>query len=150
MRKTIQELEMEQVDNLPDFSCRLCARCCRNKLVPLYSRDIERLSRFYGCIEETSPTEAALTNATHKMKMADGRCVLLRNGRCIHYEARPDTCRRHPFIVTSKNLLVASTCKGVDWSGTQDSDGYAKLSKGISRGIDKYLENRDARLSKGG
>src|SRR5512136_2666483 len=146
MRKRIQELEMERVDKLPRFLCRLCARCCHAKLIPLYPKDIERLSGLIGSIEVTSPVEAALTGAGYKMKMVNGRCVLLRHGRCMHYDVRPDTCRRHPFIVTSKNLLVAFTCMGIDWSRTQEGDEYAKLSEGISRGIDKYLESRDARL----
>jgi Fe-S-cluster containining protein len=150
MRTRIQELEMVRVDKLPRFSCRLCARCCHAKLIPLYPKDMERLGGLAGCIEETSPAESALTGAGYKMKMVDGRCALLRDRRCTSYEARPDTCRRHPFIVTGKNLLVASTCKGVDWSGTQESDGYTKLSVGISRGVDRYMEERDGRLRRGG
>jgi Fe-S-cluster containining protein len=149
MRKNVPELEMERIDKLPRFSCRLCARCCHGKLIPLYPRDMEKFGGLAGYTEETSPAEADLAGARNKMRMVDGKCVLLRNGRCTHYEARPDTCRRHPFIVTSKNLLVASTCKGIDWSGTQESEGYSVFSQGIACGIDKYLENRDARLGKG-
>lgn len=149
MRKRLPELEMELTDELPGFSCRLCARCCRGKLVPLYPRDMERLDGLSGCIEETSAAEASLTGAGHKMKMADGRCVLLKGGRCTRYEIRPDTCRRHPFIVTGKNILIASTCSGIDWSRRQEGGYYAELSEGISRSMDKYLQGRDSRLGKG-
>lgn len=149
MRKRIKELEMELADELPGFSCRLCARCCHDKLVPLYPGDLERLGSLEGCVEETSPAEASLTGAGHKMKMVGGECALLKGGRCTRYERRPDTCRRHPFVLTGKNVLVASTCPGIDWSKRQGVGDYALLSKGISRHIDDYLRERSLRLSRG-
>jgi Fe-S-cluster containining protein len=149
MRKNIPELEMERVDELPGFACRLCARCCHDKLIPLYKKDLERLEGLEACIEETASKEAALSGAGYKMKMVGDRCILLKDGRCSHYGLRPDTCRRHPFIVTSKNLLVATTCMGLDWSRREGSEGIRRLSEGISFAIDRYLEDREKRLLKG-
>jgi Fe-S-cluster containining protein len=143
MRKPVPELEMVRVDKLPAFACRRCARCCSWKIVALYEGDLERLSgRASNFSVRTNDLEESLTGAKHKMRMAKGKCVLLKNGLCTCYEYRPDTCRRHPFIATEKNLLVASTCQGVDWSAFQPSDTYKKLSAGISKKIDEYLERR--------
>jgi Fe-S-cluster containining protein len=143
MRKPVPELEMDLVDRLPAFLCRRCARCCSGKIVALYDHDIERLSsKVCNFSERTNNLEESLTGAKHKMIMMKGSCILLKNGLCTCYESRPDTCRRHPFIVTEKNLLVASTCKGVDWRSSQCPDRYRKLSEGISKKIDEYLEKR--------
>lgn len=148
MRKCLPELEMVLVDRLPSFSCRLCARCCHAKLIPVYQRDIERLGAIADYAEVTTAAEAKLTGAQYKMKMIGGRCILLSDGRCSKYEKRPDTCRRHPFIATGRNLLVSSTCIGVDWSGTQDSGWCIELSQGIAHSLDSYLELRRSRRLK--
>jgi len=147
MREHIQELEMELTDSLPAFSCVLCARCCRGKIVALYGRDLERLSGLGDCHVTTSPEERSLTGARRKMRMENGACVFLGEGRCLHYERRPDTCRRHPFLVSGRNKLVASTCPGVDWSNQGKEGNHHALSEGIAPGIDRYLANRKGRGS---
>jgi Fe-S-cluster containining protein len=144
MRKLVPELEMEVVDSLPGFSCRRCARCCTGKIIALYDCDIERIKpyvkvKFY---ERTTAFERELTGAKCKMRMVDGKCVFLENGLCEYYDIRPNTCRRHPFIVSQSRLLVASTCPGVDWSSTQGEGVYRSLSLGIAEKIDLFLDNR--------
>jgi Fe-S-cluster containining protein len=146
MRKPIPELEMELTDAIPGFSCRKCARCCTGKLVTLYDEDLERLKRIVevGRIyEKTTAQERILTGAEYKMIMENGRCILLKDGLCMHYDLRPDTCRRHPFLETERRILVASTCPGVIWNEGGKTSDYKKLSKGISEKIDAYLDSRD-------
>lgn len=146
MRKPIPELEMEVTDAIPSFLCRKCARCCTRKLVTLYDGDLERLEgigegeRVY---EKTTAQERTLTGAEYKMIMENGGCILLKDGLCRHYDLRPDTCRRHPFLETEKRILVASTCPGVIWNEGEKTSDYRRLSKGISQKIDAYLDSRE-------
>ncbi len=148
MREIIAELEMERVDVLPGFACQLCARCCKGKLIALYTRDLERMQGLEAFIEETSNEEEGVTGAKHKMKMVRGVCALLRDGRCTQYGVRPDTCRRHPFIVTPNSILVSTTCGGVDRSARGVPDRWAELSEGIAQPIDRYLSGMGRRKSR--
>jgi len=138
----IPELEMERTNKLPGFQCKLCSRCCQGKVVALYERDLERLNGVGGFYEATTEEERSLTGASYKMRMQDGRCIFLKDGLCTHYELRPDTCRRHPFLVSRRNVLVATTCPGVDWSAEGEAGEYHKLSEGIAASLDRYLAKR--------
>jgi len=144
MRSSIPEIDMYLVDSLPGFKCIKCARCCAGKLIPLFDRDIEQLKARPGdeFYERTNRLERSVTGARFKMRTVEGRCVLLEEGLCRHYELRPNTCRRHPFIATGKHRLVASTCPGVDWSSRQSDDKIRALSEEISVGIDSFMEKR--------
>ena len=150
MRKSVPELEMELVDALPGFSCSRCARCCTGKLIALYDSDIERIKphvkeRF---CERTTAAERELTGARYKMRMVDGMCVFLHKGLCRHYDIRPNTCRRHPFIVSERRLFVASTCPGVDWASKQWEGEYRKLSKDIAKKIDLFLDLKNVKRNR--
>jgi len=139
----IPEIGMFVAQKLPYHSCRRCGRCCANKLIPLYEKDLERLVGFRGFYLPTSSLERKVTGAAHKMKMLDSKCIFLDGTTCKVYELRPDTCRRHPFIVTRKRILVSATCPGVDWSIESDDLAYYKsLSFGISEKLDLFIETR--------
>jgi Fe-S-cluster containining protein len=140
----ISELEMELTNKLPGFVCKLCSRCCQGKIIVLYKHDMERLKGLGDFSEATTKEERSLTGASHKMRMREGRCVFLEGGLCAHYERRPDTCRRHPFLVTRKNMLVAITCPGVNWSLEGEVGDYGRLSEGIGASLDRYLSMRKA------
>jgi Fe-S-cluster containining protein len=145
-KSPIPELEMYLVDSLPGFSCRKCARCCAGKLIPLYPDDMKRMKnrlreRFF---EKTTRLERLITNAPYKMTMVEGRCILLDKDSCGNYDIRPNTCRRHPFLVSQEHILVSSTCRGVDWLSVQNSLEYKTLSKDISKGIDTFFRKRDS------
>ena len=140
-RLLIPEIEMYLTEALPGFSCNMCAACCRRKMIPLYQVDIERLNRkaknFY---ERTTRIEQFITGAKYKMRMIDEVCVFLSEGLCKNYDLRPNTCRRHPFLVTEKHTLVSSTCPGVDWNVCQSPEEYRKLSSDIVGRIDIFLK----------
>lgn len=133
---------MEPVSALPGFSCRRCARCCKGKVVVLTDQDISRLkphvkNEFFV---KTSKLEKRLTGADYKILMVNGHCVFLDGNSCTVYDYRPDTCRRHPFLVTERYILVAKECPGIDWGRTQEADYYKELSKSIARNIERALE----------
>jgi len=144
MRKPIPELEMELVDIRPGFLCRRCARCCADKLIVLYERDLERLRGIgHRVYEDTTQEERKLTGASHKMMMVKRKCILLEKDFCRYYDLRPDTCRRHPFLETDQHTLVASTCPGVNWLEKGDISDNKELSCGMAKSIDAYLSRRD-------
>ncbi|MBC7120636.1 MAG: YkgJ family cysteine cluster protein [Candidatus Methanosuratus sp.] len=140
----IPEIGMLVSDTLPHHSCRRCGRCCTSKLVPLYSKDLDRLDGFKGFYLPTTAQEREITGAECKMKMVKSRCVFLEGRRCTVYDRRPDTCRRHPFIVTGRRILVSTACPGIDWS--RKGDGclpyYKGLSSGISESLDQFIDVR--------
>lgn len=145
----IPELEMYLVESLPGFSCKRCARCCGGKLITLYPSDIDRIKpkikdSFY---QETSFLEQIVTGSKIKMRMKRGKCFFLEGNHCKIYDVRPNTCRRHPFLVTDKYLLVSSTCKGIDWAKEQSAEFYRVLSKDISKKIDSFIDGKDLKLS---
>ncbi len=128
-------------DILPGFNCRRCARCCKEKVIPIFQMDIKRLQphvteEFY---EPTNRWERQITGARYKMRLKTKQCIFLTDGVCKHYDLRPNTCRRHPFLVTQKYFLVSSTCPGINWNADQGSDPYRKLSKEIAKSIDLYV-----------
>ena len=144
-RSPLPELEMYLTDRLPGFSCTRCARCCTGKLVPVYSSDLERLksSGEKRCFEETTRLERTISGARYKMGMINKRCVFLdERNMCMHYDLRPNTCRRHPFLVTEKRILVSSTCPGVNWETTQSVEEIGNLSREVSRALDAFLNVR--------
>jgi len=131
----VPQIEMVHSRYIPAFGCTLCARCCTGKVVALFGGDIRRLGKYAEtCTEQMSEEEMALTGAERKMKIGSTMLHFLEGSRCSHYDLRPDTCRRHPFIVTKRHILAASTCKGIDWTGRwHGSDGeLLRLSEKIA------------------
>jgi len=140
--KPLPQIEMLRSSYIPAFKCTMCARCCAGKVISLFDTDVRRLGEYAeSCTEQMEGDEMALTGAVRKMKMVDGKCAFLKEGRCIHYDLRPDTCRRHPFIVTKRHVLTASTSPGIDWAGRQlQGTELLRLSMRIAPNIDAYME----------
>ncbi|MEM2125483.1 MAG: YkgJ family cysteine cluster protein [Candidatus Methanosuratincola sp.] len=139
----IPEIGMFVSQKLPYHSCRRCSRCCTGKLIPLYEKDLERLDGFKSFYLPTTSLEREVTGAAYKMKMVESRCIFLDGTTCKVYDRRPDTCRRHPFIVTERRILISASCPGVDWSRENNELAYYKsLSSGISGNLDRFIETR--------
>ncbi|MEJ5292782.1 MAG: YkgJ family cysteine cluster protein [Candidatus Methanosuratincola sp.] len=139
----IPEIGMLVAQKLPYHTCMRCGGCCTGKLIPLYEKDLVRLAGFKGFYLSTSSLEREVTGAKYKMKMVNSKCTFLDGTTCKVYDRRPDTCRRHPFIVTEKRSLVSANCPGVDWSRESDDLPYYKsLSSGISAALDRFIEAR--------
>ncbi len=100
------------IDDSFAFSCNLCGNCCRwdagggvsDNL--LSGADIIKMAAHlgmtpgafagrYGC----AVYDPALKLRVIKLKKnPDGSCILLREGRCIAYPARPRTCALFPLV----------------------------------------------------
>lgn len=84
------------------FKCRQCGTCCRwSGHVLLEEEDIFRLSAAAGLSEEAFIARyTVLASNRRKLSLADapdGSCILLADGRCTLYEARPAQCRDFPY-----------------------------------------------------
>lgn len=143
--RLVPEIGMVISPSLPHFACRRCARCCTGKIVPVYRQDLQRLSGLEHCLVKTSKLEKEITGAEYKMRIVGGRCIFLKGNSCTHYDLRPNTCRRHPFIVTKRRLLTSATCPGVDWSSRLEEgrilENLRELSLEISERLDQFLDS---------
>lgn len=142
MKREIPLIGFDLVKALPGFSCKRCTKCCRDKVVVLTGEDISRLKPHVKgeFFERTTKFEREITGADYKILMKRGRCIFLKGNSCSVYEYRPDTCRRHPFLVTNRYFLVARECLGVDWKKIQDPEPYRELSKGVARNIEGIID----------
>ncbi len=132
-----------RVTKMPGFSCTLCGDCCRNRVIPLYEEDIERLKSagYEDFYESTDSIEFELTGAPYKMKLRkDGSCIFLEDNMCSVYEIRPDTCRRYPFIVGEDFILVSLSCPGIKWDEEGDPRPYKEASRKIAGKIRALME----------
>jgi Fe-S-cluster containining protein len=81
--------------------------------VLLTEDDIVRLAAAMGLSEEAFIAQYTVLAANRRqLSLADapdGSCVLLKENRCSHYEARPDQCREFPF-----GWRVAEGCPALD------------------------------------
>lgn len=103
---------MKQAERL--FKCQQCGTCCRwSGHVLLTDADIERLASAAGLSEEQFIGRYVVLAANRRqLSLADrhnGSCILLENGRCLHYEARPAQCREFPH-----GWRVAEGCPAIE------------------------------------
>ena len=91
------------------FACDGCARCCTresNDHVFLLEDDVDRLREVAPDALVPAP-DPELADRQGRLYVsgyalattADGDCVLLENGRCRHYSARPAICRVYPYML---------------------------------------------------
>lgn len=142
MKKEMPLIGFDIVKALPGFSCKRCTKCCRDKVVVLTDEDISRLKPHVKgeFFERTTKLEKEVTGADYKILMKGGICIFLKGNSCRVYEYRPDTCRRHPFLVTNKYLLVAKECPGLGWDRTQSPEPFRELSKGVAKNLEEILD----------
>jgi len=95
-----QILTMELAER--SFKCQQCGACCRwSGHVLLTEADITRLAAAAELLEEQFIGRYTILAANRRqLSLADrpdGSCVLLEEGRCALYEARPAQCRDFPY-----------------------------------------------------
>ncbi|MEN6343556.1 MAG: YkgJ family cysteine cluster protein [Methanospirillum sp.] len=91
------------------FACDGCARCCTsasNDHVFLLEEDVDRIRAFAPDAlvpapdPELADREGRLYVSGYALATTPGGdCVLLENGRCRHYAARPAICRVYPSML---------------------------------------------------
>lgn len=96
------------------FKCRQCGTCCRwSGHVLLEASDIVRLAAAAGVSQEEFIARYTVLAANRRqLSLADapdGSCILLADGRCALYEARPAQCRDFPH-----SWRVADGCPALE------------------------------------
>ena len=71
-----------------------CVECCKKTSMPLSRLDVERIkSKGYRVKDFTVKHGGEL-----QLKNSKGKCVFLRDNRCIIYSVRPEGCRFYPLV----------------------------------------------------
>ena len=83
------------------FKCQQCGTCCRwSGHVLLTEADIARMAAATDLSEGAFIARYTVLAANRRQlslaDASDGSCVLLKEGRCVLYEARPAQCRDFP------------------------------------------------------
>ena len=96
------------------FKCWQCGACCRwSGHVLLTEADIARLSAGAGLSADDFIARYTVLAANRRqLSLADapdGSCILLENGLCSLYEARPAQCREFPH-----GWCVAEGCPALE------------------------------------
>jgi Fe-S-cluster containining protein len=98
------------------FKCQQCGECCRwPGHVLLTEEDIARMAVAAGLSEEEFIARYTTLAANRRqLSLTDapdgsGSCVLLKDNRCLLYEARPAQCRDFPY-----GWRVAEGCPALD------------------------------------
>jgi len=112
-RRIAEEIE-DQID------CTQCGNCCRDPIVPLQDRDIDKLAKFLGCsrahfiAEYMMPSPDQLDGGDPILKRTAQGCVFLEGKLCGVYEARPSICARYPHLVRGNGPLSTRMWQMVD------------------------------------
>jgi Fe-S-cluster containining protein len=121
------------------FKCVKCGICCgntqeRTRHVLLLDEEADRIasgtnqpiSDFASEIEDRTPYRYEM-----KKTAEDGKCVFLKQNRCIIYSKRPLICRFYPFGLTTneqqKTFYYTKECPGIGRGETLREDDFDRL-----------------------
>jgi Fe-S-cluster containining protein len=130
------------------FQCQRCGRCCHTReeagVVVLKEADQERLASFFSTGVEAMLAQFCLRlGRTVTLKDGDGTgaCILLQDGRCRAWRARPLQCRTWPFwpehlVEGAFEREVASVCPGVGKGKRWDGETVRTIAS-VQRAADR-------------
>jgi len=75
------------------FRCTLCGNCCRLRIINLTKEDINRL-------QAAGKKDYIAVGGEPRLKRVNGKCIFLKDDRCLVHEHRPKVCREFPFFKT--------------------------------------------------
>lgn len=120
------------------FGCNRCARCCTrasNDHVFLLDEDVDRLRAVApGALvpapdPELADREGRLYVSGYALATTpEGDCVLLENGRCRAYDARPAVCRVYPYMLHREPGADGR----VDWRQVSGLGRHGEYGRAIS------------------
>jgi len=71
-----------------------CVKCCIETEMELTRSDIERIKKLGYKLKDFT----VKNGRDHYLKNHNGKCVFLRDNRCVIYSYRPEGCRLYPLI----------------------------------------------------
>ncbi len=110
------------------FQCVKCGRCCREHTEIEFSMDdLKQASRKQGMNVPQFIRRYGLKRTSyegigvyHALKLANGeRCPFFDGSECTIYEARPDVCRRYPFLTPEGVARTLQMERGIWFYGAQ-------------------------------
>ena len=79
------------------FTCRVCGRCCTNKLILAGPHEVLGMSRVLGVSTTEFLARHTENGGTTLRSEADGRCVFVTASGCRVHPWRPLVCRLYPL-----------------------------------------------------
>ena len=127
------------------FRCIKCGICCGNTqertrhvlLLDEEANEIAKatnqpISEFATEIEKGTPYRYEM-----KKTKEDGKCVFLKDNRCVIYSKRPLICRFYPFGFTNyeqqKTFYYTKECPGIGRGVTMNEIDFSKLFRQASK-----------------
>lgn len=78
--------------------CTACAKCCRALVIAPDYRDVSRLAESVNLETHEFRKKYMRLDSEGDLVMRQRPCPFLRSNRCSVYEARPNLCRRYPYL----------------------------------------------------
>ena len=73
------------------FRCTMCGNCCRLRIINLAKEDIVRL-------QAAGNKDFVAAGGEPRLRRVRGKCIFLKDDRCLVHEHRPKVCREFPFF----------------------------------------------------
>lgn len=83
-----------------------CGKCCYNTRMPLTQKDINRIEKLGYKKESFIVMEKGIIYLRNK----GGKCVFLKNNKCIIYRHRPLGCKLYPLIYNGEKIVIDKIC----------------------------------------
>jgi Fe-S-cluster containining protein len=128
------------------FKCVKCGICCGNTqertrhvlLLDEEAKEIatatnQSISEFATEVQKRVPYRYEM-----KKTIEDGKCVFLRENRCVIYSKRPLICRFYPFGFTNreqqKTFYYTKECPGIGRGAAMNEIDFSKLLRQVIKG----------------
>ncbi|UCD28909.1 MAG: YkgJ family cysteine cluster protein [Planctomycetota bacterium] len=99
-----------------EMDCTTCGACCRVNTIPVDEKDVKRLAKHLKLSQDQFYKQYITENEFGETAIDTAPCPFLEGNLCSVYDARPDVCRKYPYIggnIRTRSLAIlerASTC----------------------------------------
>lgn len=80
------------------IDCTACAKCCRALVIAPDYKDVSRLAEHTSLTTHEFRKKYMRLDAEGDVVMRQRPCPFLKSSRCSVYEARPNLCRKYPYL----------------------------------------------------
>lgn len=123
-RSFLKGCDDEEVDSIvhrlyeemaPRIDCKACANCCTVITPRMDKENVERLAQCTGMSASEFEAQYLEKSEEHaELVFKAGPCPLLKDGLCMHYEQRPESCASYPHLhkggFVFRLILIVNSC----------------------------------------